>query len=111
MRPGAIFSLLMTELEPLPFLGDIMFLSLSRSLWQNGHAAIAVLEEFVEEQPMRGRMLAITDMGRALLRGEQNWLTLSHEKSGYERYVGGVRITPGQQNWHWVAEDRGPLLL
>ena len=28
MRPGAIFNLLMTELEPLPFLGDIMLLSI-----------------------------------------------------------------------------------
>jgi len=108
MRPGAIFNLLMTECEPLPFLGDIMLVSLLRSLWQAQTPAISVVETYPEEtHPMRQTRLAITDIGLSLLNGECNWLEINQDA---ERWIGGVHARYGQQNWHWSKFEGKPVL-
>ena len=101
MRPGAIFSLLMTESDPQPFLGDIMFLAILRPLWKAEHPAITVLEEFQDENPMRQMLLSITDLGRSLLETNANWLTLHSRLIPVDRHVGGIRITSNKKNWYW----------
>lgn len=110
MRPGAVFNLLMTELEPLPFLGDIMLLSVLRPLWQSEQAAITVTAEFPNESPMRRQMLAITELGRALLRCERHWLSMNEGSPLVARSVGGVRIGAGGKNWHWSPEHSRPVV-
>ncbi len=101
MRPGAIFSLLMTESDPQPFLGDIMLLAILRPLWEAEHPAITVLEEFQDENPMRQTLLAITDLGRSLLEKNTDWLTLHSGGLTVDRHVGGVHITSNKKNWYW----------
>jgi len=111
MRPGAIFNLLMTELDPLPFLGDIMLLSILRPLWRGDHAAIEILEEFGDEPPMRQSMLTVTEYGRELLRCDKNRLTANQNDKHLERSVGGVNITAGGKNWCWSQEQDRPVLI
>ena len=101
MRPGAIFSLLMTESDPQPFLGDIMLLAILRPLWEAEHPAITVLEELQGENPMRQTLLSITDLGRSLLEKNTDWLTLHSGQLSVERHVGGVHITSNKKNWYW----------
>ncbi len=101
MRPGAIFSLLMTESDPQPFLGDIMLLAILRPLWEAEHPAITVLEEFPDKNPMRQTLLSITDLGRSLLEKNTNLLTLQNRQPADDRHVGGVHISANKKNWHW----------
>lgn len=108
MTPGAIFNLLMTESDPLPFHGDIMLLLVLRPLWEGDQPAIKVVEELAEEHPMRQVLLSITDLGRSLLAGEINWLTLHKETSSIDRHVGGVHITSSGRNWYWNPELNKP---
>jgi len=101
MRPGAIFSLLMTESDPQPFLGDIMFLAALRPLWEAEHSAITVLDEFEDENPMRQTLLLITDLSRSLLVRNTNWLRLHRRLNPVDRHVGGIHITSNKKNWYW----------
>ncbi len=108
LRPGAIFNLLMTECEALPFLGDIMLVSVLRSLWQAQTPAISVLETYPEEpHPMRQTRLNITDTGLALLNGECNWLEINPDMN---RWIGGAHAQYGQQNWYWSESEGKPVL-
>ncbi len=109
MRPGAIFNLLMTESEPLPFLGDIMLLSILRNLWESPNAAIEVTQRSPDKHPMLQYTLAITKTGEALLEGKQNWLQLNEENSAFRHYIGGVHIKPNAKNWHWSPEQKKPV--
>ena len=110
MRPGAIFSLLMTESDPQPFLGDIMFLTTLRPLWEAEYPAITVLEEFQDENPMRQTLLSITDLGRSLLERNANWLTLHGRLISFDRHVGGIHISSNKKNWYWNPMLNKPVL-
>jgi hypothetical protein len=46
--------------------------------------------------------LAITDMGRAVVSGARDWLSLRPPP----RWVGGVRIQPGARVWRWDEAER-----
>jgi hypothetical protein len=46
--------------------------------------------------------VAITESGRAVLEGRRDALALAFP----ERWVGGVRIAPGQRNWRWDERTR-----
>jgi hypothetical protein len=83
------------ELEPMPFLGDTMFLHI---LNQMGRAHPAVYERSVldPERPFSDR-LAITQTGRDVLQGVTDWLSLQPPL----RWLGGVRIDPSTPNWRW----------
>jgi hypothetical protein len=83
------------ELEPMPFLGDTMFLHI---LDQMGRARPAVYERSVldPERPF-GDRLVITQTGRDVLQGVTDWLGLHPPL----RWVGGVRIDPSTPNWRW----------
>ncbi|MBL1275706.1 MAG: hypothetical protein COB30_006440 [Ectothiorhodospiraceae bacterium] len=109
MRPGAIFNLLMSESDPLPYLGDIMLLAILRPLWESDQPAINIIEEFQDENPMRQMMLGITDIGRSLLANKINWLLLHNDDSSIERYVGGIHITSNKKNWYWNSEHNQPV--
>jgi hypothetical protein len=98
---GDIWRILQAELEPLPFLGDTMFL---RILDEMGRAKAAVYERSVLEPDRRfADLLVITPTGREVLRGVTDWLSLHPPV----RWVGGVRIDPSRPNWRWdeVRQD------
>ena len=90
-----MWRILQEELEPLPFLGDTMFLHI---LNQMGRARPAVYERSVldPERPFSDR-LAITRTGREVLQGVTDWLSLQPPL----RWLGGVRIDPSTPNWRW----------
>ncbi|HTQ99059.1 MAG TPA: hypothetical protein VMH83_03675, partial [Candidatus Acidoferrum sp.] len=48
---------------------------------------------------MRLDFIEITELGKRVLAGNVNWLTLQPPP----RWIGGVCIVPGQPNWHWDA--------
>lgn len=109
--PGEIFNLLMTELEPLPFLGDIMLVTILRSLWQGEQPAIHCVEVKPDAHPMERFNLTITEHGRELLQCKQHWLETNQSNAHTKRNVGGIRINPGGQNWCWSAEQHKPVLV
>lgn len=98
---GDVWRISQTELEPLPFLGDTMFLHI---LDEMGRAKPAVYERSVLdlERPFSDR-LAITQTGHAVLRGETDWLSLHPPV----RWVGGVRIAPSAPHWRWDEAIEG----
>ncbi len=92
---GDLWRISQAELEPLPFLGDTMFLHI---LDEMGRTTPAVYERSAidPERPFSDR-LAMTDAGRAVLQGALDWLSLHPPV----RWIGGVRIDPAKPNWRW----------
>jgi hypothetical protein len=91
-----VFLELLRGREPLFFRGD----------WGLLRLVDAMLEAF---EPVFTRVLAapgeryflqkltITDVGRAVLRGERDWMSLRPPP----RWVGGVHVQPGVAGWRW----------
>lgn len=92
---GDIWRILQAELEPLPFLGDTMFLHI---LHEMGPANPSVYERSVldSDRPFSDR-LTITQTGRDVLHGVTDWLSLQSPI----RWLGGVRIDPSAPKWRW----------
>lgn len=92
---GDVWRISQGELEPMPFLGDTMFLHI---LDQMGRARTAVYERSVidPERPFSDR-LVITQAGREVLQSDTDWLSLHPPV----RWLGGVRIDPSTPNWRW----------
>jgi hypothetical protein len=82
----------------LPFLGDTMFWAVLRGLEVAG-ALRTDPAAAAERWPKRA--MALTSTGVALLDGCIDLLA----GAGAERWVGGVRIVPGQPGWRW-DQDR-----
>ncbi|MFY1667259.1 DUF1835 domain-containing protein [Pseudomonas sp. Pseu.R1] len=88
---GKVFGQLMLRYEPLPYLGDMMFHALLRSL-------IDAPQPLVHEEPgdaWSRRVIRITELGEQILRGQANWLDCTPA----ERWVGGVQIIADQSPW------------
>ncbi len=97
---GDMWQILQGELEPLPFLGDTMFLHILEAM---ARARPAVFERSVVDPDQRfNDRLAITQTGREVLQGETDWLSLHPPV----RWVGGVRIDPSGPNWRWDEQRR-----
>jgi len=118
---GQIFRALMRDKEPLPWLGDLMFWFILRSMGQvstpvfevvsqNDHPGTAS-DPLVGEpdwmSPHPPRELAITDAGRAVLSGRTDWLSLSPP----DRWLGGMRISAHQQCWRWDRDLEKPVYV
>jgi hypothetical protein len=98
MTIGELFQTLYAGREPLPFLGDNMYLHIVTEM---GRAAQAVFTREPAERPFRAR-LSITDVGRDVLTGATDWLSLLPPP----RWVGGVRIDGHGPNWRWDEAQR-----
>ncbi|QEM81814.2 DUF1835 domain-containing protein [Halomonas binhaiensis] len=86
---GKTFAYLMAEREPLPYLGDLMFWWLLQPLIT---APQTVLEISDTQLDWPHRQLVLTALGQSVVEGNACWL--NHVAS--ERWVGGIRIAPGQ---------------
>jgi hypothetical protein len=99
---GQVYVALMTEREPLPWLSDLMFLAIVEAMGQAAEPAFVLAPESAA-LPWPQWPMAITEAGRALLAGTRDWLSLGPP----ERWIGGVRIRPGEPCWRWdEAADR-----
>jgi len=111
--PGELFNLLMTELEPLPFLGDIMLVTILRNLWQGAQPAILCKEVKPKAHPMERYELSISEFGLELLQCKQHWLKAKNHSDRITRYVGGVKISnisKKDKNWYWSSVLNKPVL-
>jgi hypothetical protein len=88
---GRVFAELMASEEPLPYLGDMMFNVLLRPLIDTSRPLLREGEGDSWQQ----RALHLTALGEQVLAGQANWL----DQGPAERWVGGVRIAPGQAPW------------
>src|SRR4030095_16218060 len=88
-----MWRILQTELEPLPYLADSMFLHILNEM---GRVDPPVYERAIvdADNPFRDR-LTLTETRRAVLRGTTDWLSLQPPV----RWVGGVRIDPTSSAW------------
>jgi hypothetical protein len=98
---GDLWRVSQGKLEPMPFLGDTMFLHILNEM---GRAHRAVFERSVvdPEEPFSDR-LAITETGHEVLQGVTDWLSLQPPP----RWLGGVRIDPSTPNWRWDDVRQG----
>lgn len=88
LTAGKLFGRLALEVEPLPYLGDLMYwCDLSRLV---GGGAIEA-----DERDWPQRQLQITPLGRACLEGQADWM--DHVKT--DRFVGGIRVAPDGKIW------------
>jgi hypothetical protein len=93
---GRVFSRLTRELEPLPWLGDVMLFAIVEAMAKAAEPVFSITGNSAGlNWPQR--RLEITPTGKAVLKGEIDWLSLSPP----ERWVGGVRIVPGMPHWRW----------
>lgn len=93
---GQMFTRLTQEDEPLPWLGDVMFLAILRSMADARHPVFRILDR-APEVPWQKWRLEITPEGRDVLGGKADWLSFGPP----ERWVGGISIRPDTAAWRW----------
>ena len=86
---GQIFSALMSERDPLPFLGDIQLLAIVEDMARPDPSVLTIGPGEKRFQ----RVASITETGQRVYSGETDYLSLKIP----ERWVGGVRIVPGNR--------------
>jgi hypothetical protein len=93
---GQTFHHLMMEREPLPWLGDVMFRFIVQSM--KGVRQPVFTGAFGgEDWSWPKERLTITDLGRAVLAAEADWLSLEPPT----RWLGGVQIPGSVPCWRW----------
>jgi hypothetical protein len=93
---GEVFRDLMLDREPLPWLGDLMLATLIENMKRASRAVFDAAFENDDKRWFRER-LTITPLGRAVLAGEVDWLSLAPP----DRWLGGVHIRAGLPCWRW----------
>jgi hypothetical protein len=99
--------------EQAPYLGDWSFWVLIERLANGANALLECVtgEPFVypPEAPaddiFRGQALHLTPLGRSVLRGGTDWVTLNPP----DRWKGGVHLSPGKTIWRWDAASQSIL--
>jgi hypothetical protein len=103
--PAKMFRLLLDEREPLPWLGDTGFQYIIESMRRAGEAV------FDSVAGRRGDWerdeLAITELGREVLTGARDWMSLRP----LVRWVGGVQVGGGAPDWRWNDKTHEPELV
>jgi hypothetical protein len=101
---GQVFRDLMLERDTLPFLTDLMLGSFVEAM-KSVRQPVFTAEFDSDDRRWFSEWLTLTALGRAVLAGEVDWLSLAPP----ERWVGGVRIRADQPCWRW-DERRGSTL-
>jgi hypothetical protein len=102
---GRVFQVINGKLDPLPGYGDLMLLRTVDEMLQ------AARKPF-ERMPATGSNrfddhLSMTELGRAVLLGQQDWLSLQPPA----RWVGGVCIANTGRAWRWSEASGEPILV
>ena len=100
-RAGRLVGLVMHDRDPLPGLGDLGYDQALRELAALPDALVRRSGGHAHEAWSLDEV-AITESGLAALEGRRDALSLPLP----ERWVGGVRIAPGQRNWRWDERTR-----
>jgi hypothetical protein len=87
--------------DPLVYNGDLAYFDLLDYMLAASAPLFTVTHTVVNEHQFRIDV-SITDLGRAVLRGDRDWLSL-HPAS---RWLGGVHIQPGLPCWRWNESRR-----
>lgn len=104
-----IYSAIHSDLDPLPGQGD---LHVRDRVFNMQGASARVFERGSASQSdgkLRSRwadILRITDLGRAVLKGDADFMSLTPPG----RWVGGVRIGAGMPDWRWDDEAKDAVL-
>jgi hypothetical protein len=93
---GQVFSALMLQREPLPWMTDLIFHDVLEGMRQVEH--LVFTGTFTgKERCWAQEILTITTLGRAVLAGAVDWLSLAPPV----RWVGGVLIPGSAPCWRW----------
>lgn len=92
---GEVYRDLMLGREPLPWLGDLMFRFVVESMKRASRPVFTATPGHTQRWP--GEQLTITDVGRAVLAGAVDWLSLAPPA----RWLGGVQIPAAPPCWRW----------
>jgi Domain of unknown function (DUF1835) len=102
---GEVFRDLMLEHEPLPWLGDVMFLFIVESMKRVSRPVFtSAFDDATQRWPQE--RLTITPLGREVLAGQVDWLSLCPP----QRWQGGVGIVAGVPCWRWDARAEATVL-
>ncbi|MCK8783015.1 DUF1835 domain-containing protein [Roseomonas sp. NAR14] len=93
---GQVFHALMTEREPLPWMTDLICHDMVEGLRAVERPVLAGRYEDADRRWFREH-LTITPLGRAVLAGTVDWLSLGPRP----RWVGGVSISGSGPCWRW----------
>jgi Domain of unknown function (DUF1835) len=93
---GETFYYLMMEREPLPWLGDLMFRFVVESMKSVNQPVFTAAFDG-DDRSWPKQRLTITELGRAILAREVNWLSLHPPV----RWIGGVSIPGTPPRWRW----------
>lgn len=91
---GQVFSVLVHEREPLPYLADTLFWWLLQPLLRGEQPLLALCGDH-HTRPWAEQMLTITSHGHAALSGHRNWL----DSGPPRRWVGGVAVDGDRDSW------------
>jgi hypothetical protein len=104
---------LIQKRDPIPWMPDLAFRNLINEMLSISDPVLTFTR--IPESPGRTsveapgkfpQLLAITELGRAVLRGTRDWLSLRPPS----RWVGGVHVQPGIAGWRWDEALQGPVL-
>jgi len=113
MRVWADVYPLLQKRDPIPWMPDLAFRNLINDMLSMSDPVLTFTR--IPELPGRTcveapgkflQLLTITDLGRAVLRGERDWLSLRPSS----RWVGGVHVEPGVTGWRWDEAKRDAVL-
>lgn len=102
---GQTYAELMLSREPLPWLGDLIFLFIVENMKRVVEPVFTSAFDGDDRRWPQER-LTITALGRAVLAGEVDWLSLSPP----ERWLGGVCIRAGRPCWRWEDQTGRTML-
>jgi Domain of unknown function (DUF1835) len=96
---GQTFHQLMMEREPLPWLSDLLFRFIVENIKRVEQPMFTAAFDGGDHQPWPQERLTITPLGRAVLAGTVDWLSLRPPA----RWLGGVLIPRAGPCWRWDA--------
>lgn len=102
---AALFRALHQGIEPLPYLGDLMYWSFLHDLSSAKQPPLMISDE-TRLQPWPKRQLSLTAVGEALLKGRADF----QASGAAPRWVGGVEISETSPPWRWDSNTRRPVL-
>jgi hypothetical protein len=88
--------------EDAYYITDLSLMALAESLSRSSPPLLTLRNgRSAGEQGLQG-VIALTDSGRAVLAGTRDKVTTC----GIDRWLGGVHLQPGADNWRWSDEQR-----